>query len=282
MPKKTIFAIGLVVVGVVTGVLVLWTYTFTGGSPAMTLVFLGTAVLSIVAGSVLAFSQLIDRFFTPFVVEFSQDIEDDLENLKVHRITHPIRMAIVLVLATLIYSFFVLRFHKVEATWGGIPVVIPAILGVLAVVFLMPRTRWYKDRSITTPFGVFLIPTFGLILSMLLGLSNTENLQILSSRSIEGIQYNAVRGGAFLLNEGSGWAFSIPTPSCDDEVCLVVYLAIALIVLTLVLVIGSAYIPHFWIFSGAILIALMGMIAIHELRFRPRTDPPPVYYPKRH
>jgi len=43
---------------------------------------------------------------------------------------------------------------------------------------------------------------------------------------------------------------------------------IALIVLTFVLVIGSALIPHFWLLSGSILISIMALIAIHDLRIR--------------
>lgn len=281
MTKKTIFSIVLVAVGVISSVLVLWTYTFTGGLPVMSVIFLGIGVLSIVVGSVLAFTQLIDRFIPPVIEEFSQDIEDDLENIKAHRLTDPIRMVITVAVAALVFSFFFLRFHKVEATWGGMPVVIFAALGFLAVVILIPQTRWYQNRGITTPLGIFLIPTIGLVLSMILGLSKTEDLSILSSRSIQGVQYNTRQAGAFLVNEAGDLAFGLSLPSCDDEICLVVYLAIALIVLTLVLVIGSAFIPHFWIFSGGILLGLMFMIALHELRFRPRKEPPPTYYPKR-
>jgi hypothetical protein len=34
------------------------------------------------------------------------------------------------------------------------------------------------------------------------------------------------------------------------------------------LVIGSAYIPHFWLLSGSILVGIMLLIAIHDLRIR--------------
>jgi hypothetical protein len=43
---------------------------------------------------------------------------------------------------------------------------------------------------------------------------------------------------------------------------------IALIILTLFLVVGSAVIPHFWLFSGSILLGIMALIAIHDLRVR--------------
>ena len=56
-------------------------------------------------------------------------------------------------------------------------------------------------------------------------------------------------------------------PSCHDDICGVL-LVIALIVLTFVLVIGSALIPHFWLLSGSILISIMALIAIHDLRIR--------------
>ena len=41
-----------------------------------------------------------------------------------------------------------------------------------------------------------------------------------------------------------------------------------LIILTFVLVIGSAMIPHFWLLSGSILLGIMVLIAIHDLRIR--------------
>lgn len=47
-------------------------------------------------------------------------------------------------------------------------------------------------------------------------------------------------------------------------------LVIGLVLLTIILVAGSAMIPHFWLFSGSILIGLMTLIAIHDLRIRPK------------
>jgi hypothetical protein len=82
MAKKTILSISMVALGVISGVLVIFVYAYTGGNPSITLVFLAAAIACIIGGTILGFSQLLDRFVNPVLDEINQDIQDDIQDLK--------------------------------------------------------------------------------------------------------------------------------------------------------------------------------------------------------
>jgi Na+(H+)/acetate symporter ActP len=269
MSKKTRWSILLVSVGVIVGCLVIFGYAMSGGKTGITLIFMVPAITCIMAGSVLAFSRLLDRHVGPVIDEFNQDIEDDLQDIKEHRITNTIWMVIIICIALLAFSYFVLRLHKMEAMWGPIPVIIPTFVGMGLLAVFIPRTRWFQTQ-IYTPMWIFLIPTVGFILTIGVGLNKTENLAILSATRQESAGYNYNRSTGIILQEASGignLGFDLDIPDCDGDECAV-FLVIGLIILTLVLVIGSAMIPHFWLLSGSILLGIMVLIAIHDLRIR--------------
>jgi hypothetical protein len=117
---------------------------------------------------------------------------------------------------------------------------------------------------------IFLIPTVGFILTIGVGLTKTENLAILAASRQESAGFNYNRSTGIILQQASGignLGFDLEIPDCDGEDCAVL-LVIGLIILTLVLVIGSAMIPHFWLLSGSIFLGIMVLIAIHDLRIR--------------
>lgn len=270
MNKKTILSIFLVFLGVSTGLLVILTYSMSGGKAIITLPFLVAAIGCIITGSVLGFSRLLDRLVNPVLDEIHKDLEDDIQDLKEHRITNTLWMTIVIGIAALTFFFFVLRFHKLEARWGQVPVALPTFVSVLALAWFIPRTRWFQNSGVYTPMWVFLIPTIGFIITLVIGLVKTENLSILGNSSQESIEHNSYQYTGFFFLEAAGlgdWGLSLDLPSCDDDVCGVL-LVLALVILTFILVIGSALIPHFWMFSGSILLGIMALIAIHDLRIR--------------
>lgn len=87
----------------------------------------------------------------------------------------------------------------------------------------------------------------------------------------ESIAYNSYRSTGIILQTAGdvgGSGLSLDLPDRDGDACAV-YLVIGLVLLVFVLVIGSALIPHFWLFSGSILLGIMVLIAIHDLRIRP-------------
>ena len=269
MSKKTIFSIVLVLLGVIIGLLVIFGYSMSGGKTSITLAFLMVAIVCIMTGSILGFSRLLDRHVKPFIDEIHSDIEDDVQDLKEHRITKAIWMVIIISITSLIFSFFVFRYHKMEAMWGPIPVVLPTFVGLGILAWFIPRTRWFQTQ-IYTPMWIFLIPTIGFILTIGLGLARTENLSLLSATRQESVGYNYNQYTGIILHEISGvgnLGFDLDIPDCDGDACAVL-LVIGLIILTFVLVIGSAMIPHFWLLSGSILLGIMVLIAIHDLRIR--------------
>jgi uncharacterized protein (DUF983 family) len=276
MSRKIILSIGLVGLGVISGALVIFVYSLTGGDPTITLITLGLAIASIITGTILAFSQLLDRFFNPVIEEVGKGIEDDIQDIKAGQIKDVLIMAVITGVAVLVFFYLILRFHKLEARWGSIPVILPTLVAVAALAWFIPRTRWFQYKILYTPLWVFLIPTAGLILSLVVGINKTEDPQIFNSRSLETIQYNTYPVSNFIFQtalENGDLGFSLDLPSCDGDDCEVFYLVllvIGLIILTLILLAGSAMIPHFWLFGGSILIGLMAIITLHDLLIRPK------------
>jgi hypothetical protein len=274
MSTKVSFSIFLIIAGVVTGMLTIFAYGMSGGNTAITMAFLFAAIVCIMSGSILAFTRLLDRMAKPLIEEIHKDIEDDLQDLKERRFTNTHWMVIIVTLALVMFSFFIFRFHKVEATWGPIPVIVPTTLAMLALAWFIPRTSWFCHSRDYTPMWIFLIPTIGLVISLWLGLSKTENLATLRAAPTDPVSYNTYRpAGIFLQTAGDvvGGGFNVSLPDCDNDACGAILLVIGLIILTFVLVIGSAFIPHFWILSTSLLLGIMLLIAIHDLRIRPES-----------
>jgi hypothetical protein len=273
LSRKTIFATLLIVLGVGFGLMVVLTYSMSGGSTGITLTFLAAAVVCVLVGTVLAFSRLLDRFVNPVIEELHADIADDLLDIKERRMTNTIWMAIITGLAALVYFFFILRFHKVEAVWGSIPVIVPTVIGMGLLVYFIPRTSWFQTAGYT-PFWIFLIPTIGLLVTLWVGVSRTENIELLTLSRAQSVDYNLVRPVSFMFfNSVDTGGLDLSLPSCDDEGCAVL-LVIGLIILVFVLVIGSAMIPHFWLLSGSMMLCIMALITIHDLRIRQVTKAP--------
>lgn len=268
MARKTILSIGLIILGVSIGLLVILAYSMSGGKISIALPFLAAAIIFIIAGSILAFSRLLDRLVNPLLDELHKDFEDDIQDLKQRRLTNTAWMVILTGIAAIAFSFFVFRLHKLEAMWGAIPVAVPTLIAMAALAWFIPRTHWFRDFGQYTPVGIFIVPTVGLIFTLLVGITRTENLTVLQATRQEVIEYNTPPTVSFQQAVGIGeLGLYLNVPSCDGEECLV-FMVIALVVLTFILVIGSAFIPHFWLFSGSILLGIMALIAIHDLRVR--------------
>lgn len=218
-----VIAIILIIVGVISSTLVIYGYGMSGGNTEITIAFLMVAIALIIIGTVLAFSRLLDRAVNPLIDEINRGIEDDIQDIKEHRITNTIWMIIIVGIAALIFSFFVLRFHKVEAMWGSIPVIIPTFIGVKILAWYIPRTRWFQSE-IYTPLWIFLIPTVGFFLTIWLGLARTENVGIIVTSRQESIYcpYNQYTGA--ILQEASNigdLGFELDIPDCDGDACAV-------------------------------------------------------------
>ena len=203
MSTKSTLPIILVVFGVISGSLVIFGYAMSGGKAIITLAFLMVSITLIIAGTILAFSRLLDGRVNPLINELQIDIEDDIQDIREHRMTNTIWMVIILGIASLVFTFFVFRFHKVEAFWGPIPVLIPTFIGVGILAWYIPRTRWFQTE-IYTPMWIFLIPCVGFFLTVWLGLAKTENMGILLASRQESIYYPYNQYAGMILQEASG------------------------------------------------------------------------------
>jgi F0F1-type ATP synthase assembly protein I len=240
-------------------------------------------------GFVLYFPTWLDKATLPLPAQRLVDrvmveVEDDIEAARQCRITTTHGMALATLVLSIVFVALVLAYAKLDATWGGIPVLIPTAIAIFFAIFVMTQSRWYRRRSFRTPAGTFLVPLAGIVVATSLGIYMTEPLEAGGSSAYQratasggpaaAYDYSATRAYWIYLDwftPGSTEAGipNIDIGSCDGDECLVLLLIIALVVVTVSLVVGSILIPHFWVLAGFTLLTIMGMIALRELRVRP-------------
>lgn len=276
MLNKKYLGIFLIGFGAVTGSLTILIQFINRGQGGGYLALLLMAVGCVVAGSVVAFTQVLDRYAQPLVDEIGSVIQDDLEDIKARRFTTAQLMVVVTVVLSLVFLFFVFRLQKLAATWDGFPVAVPTVVLVGLVTWIVTRSAWFKNQKLATARRIFFVPVIGLILSMLLGIPLMEETQLADWDVATGGQVSPMKaseGNGFTVDGGMDMDFSIfDLMECDDEACEVLFLVIGLIVLTLVMVIGSAFIPHFWFLSGSVLLTVLLLMTVHEIRLRPTAE----------
>ena len=132
----------------------------------------------------------------------------------------------------------------------------------------------YRERWERTPWWVFVIPLLGFVLCIFLGVYNTEPIELGGHTRLEKYDFSQTRAGRsnyfyFWQNTGRS-SGSIDLPECTGKNCGYVYLAVLLILVVIVCVLGSAFIPHFWVLSTLLILTFMIVIASRELLFRER------------
>jgi hypothetical protein len=94
-----------------------------------------------------------------------------------------------------------------------------------------------------------------------------QNEQSLTAEN--GLDYSYVGSRAYYITRqylNNGPTPEITFPDCDDEACAYLFLAMLFILLTTILVAGSALIPHMWVLSCLVLLTLIALLALHEIR----------------
>jgi len=226
-------------------------------------------VTLVVMSSVIAFSQLLDGLVVPIAENLATDVEDDIKDLAELRPTTTIMICAITSLIAMVFALLVFRFHKLEAHWGWFPVGIATIAICATITFMIVRTDWFQDKSFRTPFWVYLIPMIGIVVSTYLGIIRTEDVGRLNfAQPSDGYTFAYQPNYFWQGSSDGGESTSFEVPECSGKNCGYVYLVIFLVVLTIVLIIGSAFIPHFWLLAGGIFITIMVIISIHELRVR--------------
>lgn len=270
---KPKYAIALVLVvfalllGVVLGTGYLGDNTLLSSPSALVVLFITVSL--VIAGSVIAFSQLLDGIVVPVAENLAEDVQDDVKDLAELRPTTTIIICALTSLIAMVFALLVFRFHKLESSWGLFPVGIATIIICGLIAFTVIRTDWFQDKFFRTPFWVYLIPMIGIVVSTYLGVLRTEDVGRLNfTNSSNGYTYVYQPRYFWQGGTSGGESSNIDVPECSGKNCGYVYLVIFLIVLTIVLIVGSAFIPHFWLLAGGIFLTIMVLISIHELRVR--------------
>jgi hypothetical protein len=189
---------------------------------------------------------------------------------------------VVVSVSAVVWVYLAWEFHKWDAKWGPINVLIVALVAAALMGWWISRRAWYRDRSITTRWRLIIIPVAGFILCASGGIYFTEPIEaggaVTRSDSRAGsavlasaadrrssdyrYNYNLSRASDYylfssILDLGGG------VDDVDvDEGCFVVLL----VILVIALILGSVMIPHFWIGATFVLLVIMAMVANREWR----------------
>lgn len=274
MNKKRVIAILCIGISIFISAISFWITYHQGLSRNTTMVTIYlSAVLLGAFGTILLFTNLLDKIVLPMVDELIEDTRDDYEDLKSGYITFVHVSGLLLIILTIVFAVLVSMFSKFSAKWGSIPVLIPTLIVLGITSWTLTSSSWFNNKEDKTPPIIFIILFIGMIISLALGISRTENINRGLRTPIGEYQYDLQAEQAMQLATDSGFTiadFSFGIISdCDDDVCFWLVIIVLVLVATVILVAGSASIIHFWFFSGSVLLCGMWIIFLRELRARP-------------
>jgi hypothetical protein len=99
----------------------------------------------------------VDRFIgqSPKTAEeISRNIDSQLKNSSL----------VVVSVSAVVWVYLAWEFHKWDAQWGPINVLIVTLVAAALIGWWISRRAWYRDRSITTRWRLIIIPVAGFIL----------------------------------------------------------------------------------------------------------------------
>mgnify|MGYP001827686693 CR=1 FL=1 len=201
------------------------------------------------------------------IEELPELLEDDVEALLLGRFTLTHFMVAATVVTAIMLSATLVWYKKWEASWGPLNVLVVSAAGVAITLVVGIKSQWFQDRRRRIGQQVFLIPLAGLALSVALGLYSTEPKEFGGQTRNRGFQSQADRWAASRASESRflglaiGNSLDILDIDCDGEACLVLFL----VLIAVVCVVSSAFIPHFWVLAGHLLLTIMALIALREL-----------------
>jgi hypothetical protein len=240
---------------------------------ARTFLFVASVFWSIM-GAYFLFTGALSKVVEPVVSDLEEDLEDDIEALRQGEITPTWWMVIISFTVLLVFSFLTLKYGKLSATWGDIPVWIIGFVVSGLIAFGVTRTELFQEQYERLPFWIYLIPLLGIILSTSLGIGFMESQRVERTERTSGGYYSTYyyypHYFSSYSSDGSSSSVDFEMPKCSGKNCGSGYLVLGLIILTVILVVGSAFIEHFWLFSGILFGTLLLLITIRELRVRER------------
>lgn len=261
--------VGLAVLAVPSLGLLLWR------EGSLPLVVLGGPAVLFLAGLLFLFTNLLETSLSisDELEELPTLVEDDIEDLRQGRFTWTHAMALATIATAVVLLASLVWFKKWEASWGPFNILAVSAVMVALTLVVGIRSQWFQKRRERTRWRIFLIPMAAVALSIFLGLYYTEPKEFggqrRNSRSLSGEERwassRASQSGFLDTAMESGLDLDI---DCDGDECLLLWV----VLIAIVCVVSSAFIPHFWVVAGHWLLALMALIAVRELLFRERAE----------
>ncbi len=206
------------------------------------------------------------------IEQFPELIEDDISDLRSGTITPTHLFVAITLIAAFMEFWLLLRYRKVEASWGPINVLLAALIVVVVTLFLSLRSDWFQFRRHRLAPTYFIVPTIGWLICCTIGVLYAEpaeyggrsQMDRTQTVELEGSQRSPGPGANYALFRAGDMAGDVLfNLDCDDEGCLLVLL----IVVVAVSVLASAAIPHFWVVATLLLLTLMALITLRELLY---------------
>jgi hypothetical protein len=239
------------------------------------IVFILALVMLTITSTILIPGVLLPNLTSPHPEFLADDLEDEWKEMRQRTISRPHIFLLSGAISAVGYIWCVFYYGKpINAVWFGWLPVGAAAIGLSLVLFaFVRRTDWYNNRFYRTPTWVMLIAFAGFATALFLGNFMTEQDapaqrgQLLTTES--DIDYGYVGSRAYYITReylDIGPTPAITFPDCEDDTCAYVFLAVLFVLLTAVLVVGAALIPHMWVLNCLVLLTLIALLALHEIR----------------
>lgn len=173
-----------------------------------------------------------------------------------------------------IYYWALNHWHKFnfDHRWLNIQIIIWAVVLGVVTFGVGYFWEWFRDPSTVTRRWMVLIPLTGMLLCILAGIYFTEPIEYggeltLANQARYDWGHSRV-GNWYYINfgssdySGSGDSSSFDLDSDDGEGLIL----LLLIVLVIILVIASAVVPHAWVVTGAILLAIALLFVMRAMQ----------------
>lgn len=232
------------------------------------LIILAAPAIIFLVGLLFLFTDLLETSLGigDEIKELPELLEDDVEALVHGRPTWTHMMVVATIVTAIMLSGILVWYGKWEASWGPVNILVVSALMVAITLVVGIRSQWFQRRQRRTRWWAFLIPLAGLILSVGLGLYSTEPKEFGGQTRTNGFPSEADRWSATRASRIAIMGIDIGGDldmdiDCDGEACLL----LLLILIAIVCVAASAFIPHFWVLAGHLLLTIMALIALREL-----------------
>lgn len=219
--------------------------------------------IGLLVGPIIIFGSTLEESPDLSIDRLPELLKDDIEALRMGRITTE-HLYVAASGAAWIAQLFLLGYYqKWMATWGPINVLMAGLVVVFVAGWVMLCSDWFQDRHRRSRQRIYVIPAVGWLICISLGVYWAEPIEFGKLSPLERSQL--VRSAEYWSSTRASDAFylfdfvSADGISCDDEICLIVVVVLCIL--------GSIFIPHFWVVGTLVLLTIMTLITIRELLY---------------